>query len=87
MVGFFLADALNLSLFQTSSSEDNMSWLFYQLFGAKNMSRYHYQIHEVLHTSLFGPHASVPAPQLAKKQFKNKVKGQNLYKKTLQVTK
>ena len=46
-----------------------MSWLFYQLFGAKNMSRYHYQIHEVLHTSLFGPHASVPAPQLAKKQI------------------
>ena len=47
-----------------------MSWLFYQLFGAKNMSRYYYQIHEVLHTSsLFGTRPSVPAPQLAEKQI------------------
>ena len=50
-----------------------MSWLFYQLFGAKNMSRYHRLIHKVLHTSsLSGPHASVPAPQLAGKQILKK---------------
>ena len=59
-----------------------MSWLFYQLFGAKNMSRYHRLIHEVLHTSsLSGPHASVPAPQLAGKQILKKKLKRKIYTK------
>ena len=88
MVGFFLADALNLRVFsrphllRTTCHGYFISCLVLRILADITTKFMRYYIHLCLvpmHLCLL--------PNWPKNKFKNKVKGQNLYKKTLQVTK